>query len=140
MVVEADRGMRPPSADPDAPTGAMVDDIQMQRVLGYIGKGNEQGARLRLGGERVLSETGGYYIEADDLRSGAPDMSIAAEEIFGPVLSVIAFDMKPGADDRQRQRHTVWPRVWTRDINRCPRMARKLRAGASGSTTGTAVT
>jgi 4-guanidinobutyraldehyde dehydrogenase/NAD-dependent aldehyde dehydrogenase len=89
-VVEAGRKMQPKHPfEPGAPMGAMVDEVQMQRVLGYIGKGNEEGAKLALGGGRVLKETGGYYIEPTVFDDVQPGMTIAREEIFGPVIVIL---------------------------------------------------
>ena len=82
-------------ADPlDAATtmGAMVDCGQMENVLKYIESGKLQGASLLAGGVRVKAETGGFYISPTVFDNVTNDMTIAAEEIFGPVLSIIAFD------------------------------------------------
>src|SRR3546814_14162964 len=69
----------------------MVDGTQMERVLGYIEKGRSEGAKVALGGQRILSESGGYYIEPTVFDGVKNDMTIAQEEIFGPVLSTISF-------------------------------------------------
>jgi len=72
--------------------GSMVDATQTKRVLGFIEKGKAEGAALTLGGRQVRQETGGFYIRADDLRIRVENrMTIAREEIFGPVLSTIVF-------------------------------------------------
>src|SRR3546814_16382891 len=77
--------------DPATQMGAMVDGTQMERVLGYIEKGRSEGAKVALGGQRILSESGGYYIEPTVFDGVKNDMTIAQEEIFGPVLSTISF-------------------------------------------------
>src|SRR5262245_26204419 len=66
--------------------GAMVDETQTKRVMGYIQKGQQEGAALALGGEQVRKETGGFYIEPTIFDRVDNSMTIAREEIFGPVL------------------------------------------------------
>ena len=80
----------------------------MERVLDYIEVGRREGARVVTGGERILEETGGWFVPPtifDDVRN---DMRIAREEIFGPVLSVIEFETEAEAV-AHRQRHAVRP-------------------------------
>ena len=111
--------------------GAMVDQGQMQRVLEYIGSGQAEGAKLALGGQRVLADTGGFYIEPTVFDEVAPGMKISREEIFGPVLAAIAFDSEDEAlriaNDTP---YGLAAGLWTRDLNRAHRVARKLRAGS----------
>ncbi|HLY52288.1 MAG TPA: aldehyde dehydrogenase family protein, partial [Steroidobacteraceae bacterium] len=77
--------------DPDTRLGAIVDETQMKRVLGYIDSGRSAGARVRVGGQRVRTESGGYFVEPTVFDGVKPNMAIAREEIFGPVLSDITF-------------------------------------------------
>jgi acyl-CoA reductase-like NAD-dependent aldehyde dehydrogenase len=116
--------------DPATRMGAIVDERQLDRVLGYIAKGREEGAHLRLGGQRVRVESGGYYVEPTIFDRVDNAMTIAQEEIFGPVLSTIAVR---DADDAIRVGNaTIYglaAAVWTRDLTTAHRVARGLRAG-----------
>ncbi|GAB2506293.1 aldehyde dehydrogenase [Arenimonas alkanexedens] len=117
--------------EPGAPMGAMVDPAQTERVLGFIEKGKAEGARVVIGGERLQTVEGGCYIGPtifDDVEAGH---SIAREEIFGPVLSVIAFDTEEDAVRMANDSdYGLAAGLFTADLNRAHRVARKLRAGS----------
>lgn len=132
LVVEAGKNLHPKHPfDPAAPMGAIVDEGQMQRVLSYIEKGKAEGARLALGGERVLTETGGYYVAPTVFDDVAHEMTISKEEIFGPVLSVIAFDDEKDAIRIANDTDFgLAAGVWTSNLSRGHRVAKKLRAGS----------
>ena len=117
--------------DPSTMAGAIVDDIQLQRVLSYIEKGKQEGATLRAGGERVMANTGGYYVAPTVFTDVTNDMVIAQEEIFGPVLSVIKFSDEEEAI--QIANDTIYglaSSVWTGGLDRAHRVSKQLRAGS----------
>ena len=120
-------------ADPLSATtrlGSLVDASQLQRVLGYVAEGRNEGAQLRSGGEQALQYTGGYYVNPAVFDAVQPQMKIAQEEIFGPVLSVISF--RDEAEAVRIANDVVYglaAAVWTRDLNTAHRMSRALRAG-----------
>jgi 4-guanidinobutyraldehyde dehydrogenase/NAD-dependent aldehyde dehydrogenase len=116
--------------NPASPMGAIVDRIQFDTVMGFIEKGRDEGATLRMGGTQVLKETGGWFVAPtvfDDVRH---DMSIAQQEIFGPVLSTITFtDPAEAVRMANDIPYGLAAAVWTRDLRKAHRIARALRAG-----------
>jgi 4-guanidinobutyraldehyde dehydrogenase / NAD-dependent aldehyde dehydrogenase len=110
--------------------GAIVDNTQLSTVMGYIAKGKAEGAKLLAGGEQAMKETGGYYVQPTIFDGVTNEMTIAREEIFGPVLGVISFT--DAADVVQQANNNIYglqAAVWTRDINKAHGVARALRAG-----------
>ncbi|OBS08837.1 aldehyde dehydrogenase [Acidihalobacter prosperus] len=131
-VIAAGEAMQPGDPlDPATRMGAIVDDIQLDRVMGYIEAGRAGGATLRLGGERVMNETGGYFIAPTIFDNVTNDMKIAREEIFGPVLSTIAFtDEAEAIRIANDSPYGLAAAVWTSNLSRGHRVARRLRAGS----------
>jgi gamma-glutamyl-gamma-aminobutyraldehyde dehydrogenase len=114
--------------DPKTSMGAIVDQVQLDRVLGYIEAGRAE-SKLLLGGGRVNQESGGYYIEPTIFDTQA-DAKIAREEIFGPVLSVITFDTAEEAIRiANNSEYGLAAAVWTSNLTTAHEMARSLRAG-----------
>jgi len=116
--------------DPDTVLGAMVDEIQTQRVLDYIASGRSEGARLALGGQRVRRDSGGCYIEPTVFDGVRQSMRIAREEIFGPVLATLSFhDLDEALQLANDVSYGLAAAIWTRDLRDAHRAARALRAG-----------
>ncbi len=116
--------------DPATQLGALVDKAQCDRVSRYVRAGVREGAELALGGRQVLEDTGGWFFEPTVFVNVSNSMQIAQEEIFGPVLSVIAF--ADTAEAVQLANGTVYglgAAVWSRDIDQALAIARDLRAG-----------
>jgi 4-(gamma-glutamylamino)butanal dehydrogenase len=113
--------------------GPLISRGHMERVLGYIGVGRQEGARVAVGGDRVLEETGGYFVEPTIFDGVRNEMRIAQEEIFGPVLAVVPFDDEADAvaiaNDSQ---YGLAASLYTRDINVAHRVARQIKAGIVG--------
>jgi gamma-glutamyl-gamma-aminobutyraldehyde dehydrogenase len=114
-----------------ATMGAMVDGIQTERVMGYVKSGQDEGAELRCGGSRASVEENGFYIEPTVFDKVTNKMTIASEEIFGPVLSCISFDDEDEAISIANDTpYGLAACVWTNDLSRAHRVARKIRAGS----------
>jgi 4-guanidinobutyraldehyde dehydrogenase / NAD-dependent aldehyde dehydrogenase len=130
-IVEIGRSMAPGDPlDPSTRLGAIVDDVQLKTVLGYIESGRQEGARVALGGNRVRPETGGFFVEPTVFSDVKPQMKIAREEIFGPVLSTITFkDVEEAVAIANGVSYGLTAAVWSRDITTAHRVAKRLRAG-----------
>jgi gamma-glutamyl-gamma-aminobutyraldehyde dehydrogenase len=114
----------------DTVLGPLIEPSALDRVLGYVEQAKADGARVVTGGERLLTETGGYFTGATVIDDVSPQMSVAREEIFGPVVSVLAFD---DPDEALRiandSPYGLAATVWSRDIDVALRTARAVRAG-----------
>jgi acyl-CoA reductase-like NAD-dependent aldehyde dehydrogenase len=130
-VVAAARELAPGDPlDPATRLGAIVDSVQLDTVLGYIGAGRDEGATLLAGGNRARQQSGGCYVEPTVFGDVAPGMKIAREEIFGPVLaSITVRDAEEAVRVGNSVIYGLAAAVWTRDLKRAHRIARALRSG-----------
>jgi aldehyde dehydrogenase (NAD+) len=111
--------------------GPLSSQAQVERVTGYIQKGIDEGAKLVTGGpERPEGLDEGYYVRPTVFSDVRNDMTIAQEEIFGPVLSIIAYDDE---DDAARiandSAYGLSGGVWSADVDRAKAFARRVRTG-----------
>jgi betaine-aldehyde dehydrogenase len=116
--------------DPQTSVGPLISAAQRDKVLSFIAAGVEQGARLVTGGVPASQHSGGFYIEPTIFDGVTDDMTIAREEIFGPVLSLLAFSSE--AEVVARANATEFglaAGVFTSDIKRAHRVAAALEAG-----------
>lgn len=110
--------------------GAVVSKKQQDNVMSYIAKGKAEGAQLVAGGNTAQVNGKGHYIEATIFDGVTPEMTIAKEEIFGPVLAVQTFDgFEEGIALANRSMYGLAAGIWTKDIQKAHRAARAIRAG-----------
>jgi len=126
------RAMRigPGVSDPDM--GPIISRRQLETVEHYVGIGTREGATVAAGGARPSDASlgKGYYFQPTLLDRVTPDMRVAQEEIFGPVLAMIEFDdLEQAAQIANRSQYGLVSGIWTRDINKAMTLASRIKAG-----------
>jgi aldehyde dehydrogenase (NAD+) len=119
--------------DPGTQLGPLVSARQLDRVLGYIDSGREDGARTVSGGHRLTDGdlAAGYFLAPTIFDGVRDDMRITSEEIFGPVVVALPFDDEAEAIRRANDtRFGLGAGIWTRDVSRVQRMAAAVKAGS----------
>lgn len=118
--------------DPATHMGPQAHSSQLSKTLSYIKAGREGGARLIAGGARISdgAMANGYFVQPTVFADVSSDMSIARDEIFGPVVSLIPFDDEEEAIRiANGTRYGLCAGLWTRDIGRAHRVAARIEAG-----------
>ncbi|TCP55252.1 aldehyde dehydrogenase (NAD+) [Tamaricihabitans halophyticus] len=130
-LTESSHGIR--LGDPtslDTEMGTCANRQQFDRVLGHIESAKQDGARLLAGGEPEERLLPGLFVQPTIFADVTPDMRLAREEVFGPVLAVMPFDTEQDAVElANATKFGLAAGVWTKDVDRAMRMTRSLRAG-----------
>ncbi|MDT5220611.1 MAG: aldehyde dehydrogenase [Mycobacterium sp.] len=120
-------------SDPAVQVGPLISEKQRARVEGYIAKGIEEGARLVCGGGRPEGLDNGFFVQPTVFADVDNKMTIAQEEIFGPVLSIIAYDTEDDAIAIANDSvYGLAGSVWTTDIPKGIKISEKIRTGTYG--------
>lgn len=116
---------------PDTDMGPLISQAQLERVLGYIDGAGSEGATLTTGGSRLAGDlAAGYFVEPTIFCDVRPEMTIAREEIFGPVIAVIPFDTEEEALRLANATpYGLGGAVWTQDLSKAMRMLNGVKAG-----------
>ena len=113
---------------PGVQVGAITTDRQLETILSHVDGARRAGARVVLGGSRIA--TTGMYVEPTVVTGVTPDMAIAREEVFGPVLSILAFKTLDEAIALANSTlYGLSAAVWSKDFSTCLTAARRIKAG-----------
>jgi len=116
--------------DPATKVGPLIEESHMKKVLDYIATGKREGGDVVLGGNRTLLKTGGYFVEPTIFDRVKPAMTIAREEIFGPVLAMLTFNTEEEAIAMANDTsYGLAASIYTENLTRAHRVARAIRAG-----------
>ncbi len=117
--------------DPGTQMGPLAMQRQLTRVQGYIAKGKEEGAKLALGGGRPQGFSRGWFVEPTVFTDVDQSMTIAREEIFGPVVSFISYkDIDDAVEKANDTIYGLHGAVYTQDAERGYALARRVRSGS----------
>jgi betaine-aldehyde dehydrogenase len=115
--------------DPATRVGAIASQEQLDTITRMVASGRKDGARLLAGGDRLTTETGRFF-QPTVFADVAPEMSIAHDEIFGPVVSVLSFtDLDDAIRLANSTPYGLSAGIWTRDVDKALRASRAIRAG-----------
>jgi betaine-aldehyde dehydrogenase len=115
--------------NPQTRVGAIINEQQMAKIFSYLSQARDSGAEVCLGGERI-PDTPGLFVQPTVLRNVERTMSVAKEEIFGPVLSLLTFrSLEEAIDIANETLYGLSAAVWSRDFDTCLLAARGIRAG-----------
>ena len=131
-LVERTKKLQPGDPlDPKTRLGAIVSQQQMNQILTYIEKGKSEGADLVVGGKRArVGNANGFFVEPTIFGGVRNDMTIAREEIFGPVLATLTFDdVDQVAGLANQNPYGLAAAIWTKDIKKAHALSRRLKAG-----------
>ena len=130
-VVQLSKKMQPSDPlNPDSFAGAIVNTEQLEKINKYVNIGKKEGADIEVGGNITMKETGGCYFEPTIFKNVKNNMKIAQEEIFGPVLTTLAFsNFDEAVSIANDSEYGLAAGVWTNDINKAIRASREIRAG-----------
>jgi len=110
--------------------GPLIEEEHMEKVLSHIEKAKKEGAKLICGGNRVMTESGGYFVEPTIFDEVSPKMSIAKEEIFGPVLAILTFETpEEGIAMANDTEYGLTASVFSASNKTAHNAARQIRAG-----------
>ena len=116
--------------DPEVKLGALIEQQHYEKVLAHIEKAQAEGAHLVCGGTAQLTETGGWFIEPTIFDNVTPDMSIAREEVFGPVVCFIEYhDVEDAVRIANDTCYGLAASLWTDNVNHAHKIAGRIRAG-----------
>lgn len=116
--------------DPEVKLGALIEEKHYRKVLEHIAQAKADGARLVHGGKALHVESGGWYVEPTIFDNVTPQMSIAINEVFGPVLSVLTYsDIDEAVQIANDTCYGLAASLWTDNVNQAHKVAARIRAG-----------